>query len=371
LPFIRPNLSTLTAQALADITTAPLPISPTLLQRSVLRVLAMVQARFALDHYSYLDKISQNAVPFTATAEYLEGWAALKGVMRNDATPAIGTAIFALSGTVGTVIPAGTTITRADGFSYTTNADATFASSTVTTLITATVSGSLGDAPAGIPLTISGPIANVVTAGTSGVITGGTDIETDDAFRSRMLAVYAAPAQGGSQSDFQNWALAVPGVTRAWCLGSGSGPGTVNVYTMFDVVEAAYGGYPQGSNGGAAAEARITAATGDQLAVANAIYPLRPVTSLVYSLAPTPQTINVTIANLTPSTTIIKAGIASAIADLFVSEGTPLGGLIYPSDISQAIQSVAGVLHFNLTVPNTVVSTAVGSLPQLGTVTYT
>ena len=44
-----------------------------------------------------------------------------------------------------------------------------------------------------------------------------------------------------------------------------------------------HGGFPQGTNGVAALETRDTAATGDQLAVANYLYPLRPVTPIVYA----------------------------------------------------------------------------------------
>ena len=61
---------------------------------------------------------------------------------------------------------------------------------------------------------------------------------------------------------------------------------------MMDVSEAAHGGFPQGTNGVAGAETRDTAATGDQLAVANYIYPLRPATALVYACAPASQAVN-------------------------------------------------------------------------------
>ena len=63
--------------------------------------------------------------------------------------------------------------------------------------------------------------------------------------------------------------------TRAWCLPNGMGTGTVALYTMLDNANAQWGGFPQGSNGVATLELRDAAAQGDQLTVANAIYPQR------------------------------------------------------------------------------------------------
>ena len=102
-----------------------------------------------------------------------------------------------------------------------------------------------------------------------------------------MLESYGAPPHGGNSSDYVTWALEVPGVTRAWVPPVPLIPGAVTVFFMMDVSEAAHGGFPQGTNGVASLETRDIAATGDQLAVANSIYPLRPVTPIVYAVAPT------------------------------------------------------------------------------------
>ncbi|MFC7611718.1 baseplate J/gp47 family protein [Teichococcus aestuarii] len=103
-----------------------------------------------------------------------------------------------------------------------------------------------------------------------------------------MLDRFRAPPQGGAVADYETWARAVPGVTRAWIAPNGMGAGTVVVYAMLDDAQAGAGGFPQGADGVAAAETRATPATGDQLTIADALYPLRPATALVYVVAPTP-----------------------------------------------------------------------------------
>src|ERR1019366_6335080 len=111
-----------------------------------------------------------------------------------------------------------------------------------------------------------------------GPITGGADLETDNPMRTRMLESYAAPPHGGDANDYVTWALQVVGVTRAWVPPVPLVPGAVTVFFMMDVVEAAHGGFPQGTNGVAALETRDTEAAGDQLTLANYLFIWRPVT---------------------------------------------------------------------------------------------
>ena len=80
--------------------------------------------------------------------------------------------------------------------------------------------------------------------------------------------------------DYATWAISVPGVTRAWCLRNGYGAGTVVI--MLDAAQAGHDGFPVGQDGVATDEPRGVPAVGDQLTVANALYPLQPVTALVY-----------------------------------------------------------------------------------------
>lgn len=379
MPFTRPTLTELRDAASTDITTSGLPNADGLLRMSVLRVLAWVQAGLAHLHYGYLDWIAHQSVPFTADDEYLEAWSAIVGVGRNPATAATGSATF--TGTPTTPIPSGTLISRSDGYTYATTASGAIGgggSVTVpivawSTALGVPATGSSGNAVDASPLTIASPISGITSLGVAETaITGGAEAESDDSLRDRMLAAFANPAHGGSAADYVAWARDVSGITRAWCSRVGAGAGTVVVYVMLDIAQAAFNGFPQGTNGVATAEPRIApTATGDQLAVANAVFPLQPVTALVYVYAPAAQPLNFSIVGLTPDTAPIRADIAVALKDLLVRKGSPLADIaVASSDVEAAILAVAGVVSFSLG-GSWPITPAFGSLLTVGTITYT
>lgn len=378
MPFARPTLTQLRQQAAADINAA-LPGVDALLRFSNLGIIGDVLAGLANGQFGYLDWIALQAVPFTATGEFLEGWAALKGITRQAATPAAGAVAFAAAGSA--VVPAGTTVTRSDGVTYTTTADATAASGTVVCPVTATAGGASSDAVVGTAMSLGTGISGVASTGAvSAALTGGGDAETDPELRTRMLAAYAAPAQGGALGDYVAWALSVPGVTRAWVQPNAMGPGTVTVLFMMDEVEAASGGFPQGTNGCSSFETRDAPAAGDQLLVANALFALQPVTALVYATAPIANTIGLTIAGIAGASAATKAAINAAAAAAIVAGGAP-GGLTYVSAIEAAIAAVAGSDGFVITgitaaagsvTPGAAgnIQSNAGAVPALGSVTY-
>jgi uncharacterized phage protein gp47/JayE len=372
MPYARETLAQIRADIAADIVAALPSGADSLLRFSNLGILGDTQAGLSNEQYGYLDWISLQATPYTATDEYLQAWGALKGVYLKDATAASGSAVFVATPSVPPLqISAGTTITRGDGETYTVQTTAVADANnniTVTALDNAT--GAQGNALSGTLFSLSMPITGVQANGSaSTAFTGGADVEDQELYRARVLAAYQQPPAGGAQSDYINWALAVPGVTRAWVTPNGYGTGTVVVYVMLDQANAASGGFPQGSNGVAAKEPRGTAATGDQLTVANAIYPVQPVTALVYAVSPTQQLVNFTITGLSTATTTTRNAIAAAIKDVFFRMGTP-GGMIMLSDINSAIAAIPGTSGFVITVPAANIQCTTGALPVLGTITY-
>jgi uncharacterized phage protein gp47/JayE len=165
----------------------------------------------------------------------------------------------------------------------------------------------------------------------------------------------------------------------------------VQIFVMLDETEAAFNGFPQGSNGVATNESRAAPATGDQLAVANHIYPLRPVTALVYVYAPIANPVAFTINGLSGASTATKSAIAAAIAAVFVADAAPGGALnadgstppaVELSNIEAAIGGVAGSTGFvitSMTCPDGTVAPAgvgnvtsnAGHLAVLGAITWT
>lgn len=384
MPYSRPTLTQQRSLVAADIS-GGLPGSDALLRFSSLNILGTVLAGLAQEQYGYTDWVSLQANPFTATDEFLEAWAALKNVFREAATQA-GLAVpgqVTFPGTASTPLPIGTPLVRGDGVGFTTTSAGVWVGSNVTVNAVANadpagLTGAFGNCAIGTVMTLGTSIAGIQSSGSVTVaFTGGADVEQDTSLRSRMLQAYQNVPQGGAQKDYVTWALQVNGVTRAWCNGNGFGAGTVVVYTMFDVTEALNNGFPQGVSGVATLETRGTpVATLDLLAVANWIYPLRPVTALVYSVAPTQQIVNFSITGSSGFSSATKALIASAIAGIFVLYGTPLStvpgqnGVIDMSYINSAIAAISGTAGFVVTVPTGNIVGTTGQLPIVGTITW-
>ena len=368
MPYPRPSLTALRNQSVQDITTSGVPGLTGLLRNAVLRVLAWVMAGLAYSVYGYADWIARMGVPFTAEDEYLYAWAALIGIYPEPAKPGAGTAQF--FGNPGLPIPNGTALTRQDGTPYATTADGQVdVTGQVTVAIEAEVDGGFTNCDAGTMIGITTPISGINSNGTTGLITGGADVEDNDGVRTRMLFKYREPPQGGSVADYVEWATEVPGCTRAWAVGGAAGAGTVVVYPMFDDAESDHGGFPQGISGCATDETRGPTATGDLLAVADHIYPVQPITALVWAVAPTPFPIDVSISALDPNTLDMQSQIAAALNDILLAVGAP-GGWVWPSDLYEAILATPGINHFDIDIPADPVQAPAGSLPVVGVVTF-
>lgn len=385
MPYARPTLSTLIAQAQQDFAAAQITdetgdVIDGFLPVGVIAALSMVLPGEAYEHYGFLDWISKQAIPWTATDEFLSGWAALKGITQKPATATTATVTF--SGTNGTSVPSGTAITRSDGTAYTSTASETVSAGTVSVPIAAVTAGAAGNFTNGATFYLANPIAGIQAQSTGSTqVIAGADQEKTDAFRSRMLQAYAAPPQGGDRSDYIEWATAVPGVTRAWIAPNAAGAGTVSVYFMMDVAESAHNGFPQGTNGVAAAETRDTPATGDQLTLANAIYAKQPVTALVYALAPTASPVAFTISDLgANNTTAMQTAIAAALADMFVRLANVGGTVnpqtgtawpaIEPSDWYAALEAIPGLDEFKIPTPSASITPGTGLLFTVGALTF-
>lgn len=367
MPFSRPTLTGLRNQAVQDVTTSGVPGLDGLLRNAVLRVLAWVMAGLAYSVYGYVDWVARMSVPFTAEDEYLAAWAALINVFQKDSTAATGAARW-INNAPGTPLLVGAALTRQDGTPYTVTSDAVVAADgSVQVTIEAAVNGAATNCDPNTPINLDNPPPGINSGGlTVGYTEGGADQELQDAFRTRMLFKYAQPPQGGAQSDYIEWASEVPGITRAWAYGGWQGAGTVGVFIMLDQAQAANDGFPQGTDGVATDETRVVPiATGDQLTVANHIFPVQPVTALVFVVAPVPFPIDVTLTALFPNTPEIQASIIDSIGDMLLQISEP-GGVVFPSQLYEAIQATPGVDHFTMSTPAAVVQAPGGALPVMG-----
>ncbi|CAI1643455.1 baseplate J/gp47 family protein [Serratia proteamaculans] len=382
MPFKRPTLTELREKNRTQLQ-SELRNTGALLRFSNMRVLADADAGLAHLHYGYLDYIALQATPFNSTDEWLSGWAGLKSVYQNAANPA-STPSYQFSGTVGAPVSKGAVLRRGDGYRYRLDSDVVIGvdgkglgklTAVLPDIIDdPTGGGNNGNADTGTTLTLDISLPGIDASGVMlDPATGGADIETQASLRARMLLAYQNPPQGGSDTDYEQWALAVPGVTRCWPKRRLMGAGTVGVYIMCDGNDETNHGFPVGTDGISQLDDwGAQKATGDQGRVADYIYPRAPVTALVYVCSPVPKSVDFEISGISHVGSDITTAIAAAIDNVFFEGGTPDGnGKIFLSDLNRAIGDIDGTAGFILVSPAANIELGVGELPVRGEVTYT
>ena len=133
-------------------------------------------------------------------------------------------------------------------------------------------------------------------------------------------------------------------------------------------------GFPVGSDGISQYEewGYYAKATGDQLRVADAIYPKQTVTALVYIASPIAKVIDFTITGIIHQEENVTEEVSAAINEVFFTRGDPTGeGIITLSSINAAIAAIPGTDGFLIESPTQNIPLAIGELPQLGRVTIT
>lgn len=363
--FNRPTLPELIARIRADVMQKL--NADDALRRSDGEVYARALAGGVHGLYAYLQFMALQLFPDTATGIYLDRHASIwLKVPRKQATAAVGNlpgAAFVIQS--GAVIPVGTVLSAIDKVQYQTTGAAIISGLTATAPISALVAGIAGNRATGQTLNLVSPIPGVQTAAlTSGAVSGGTDIESDDDLRARILARIKEEPHGGSANDYVTWALEVPGVTRAWLYPGEMGAGSVTLRFMRD--------------GDANPIPDLTAVAAMQVYLAVR----RPVTAKVYVAAPIPNPQNFTIA-LTPNDTTTQAAVLAALTDLIRRESSPggwywsdalaatvQGGSMLLSHINEAIAGATGETDHTMSVPSANISNAAGYITTLGAPTW-
>lgn len=322
------------------------------LRRTDAEVYARVMGGVAHGLYGFIEWLSKQVIYDTAEAEYLERWCSIWGINRKVAAPAISTVTFTVQ--AGSLIPSGTLLQALDGVQYQTSADATVTVPSATATITALVPAAAGNRATGQNLTLVSPVVGVQSTATAGLLSGGADVETDDALRARLLARIQQPPHGGASYDYTAWALEVPGVTRAWVYPAELGLGTVTVRFVRD-------------NDGTGTA--IIPDTGEVAAVQAYIDARRPVTAQLTVVAPAAVPLNFTIQGLVPATLTVQAAVQAELADLLLREAVP-GGIILLSHIRAAISAAAGETDYVLTAPLANVTNSTGNMSTMGSITW-
>lgn len=268
---------------------------------------------------------------------------------RNPAVAAMGVA--SVSGSTDALVDAGQVYRSDDGRRYVVTQAVRLAAGVATLPVMAEAVGSLGNIEAG-NLTAVTPVLGVnptAIIGPDGIV-GGTEQEDLEALRARVQAAFKNPSKVGNGADFVEWALEVPGVTRAWALPRWMGPGTFGLAFVRD-------GDPD------------IIPTPAQVAEVQAhLEKRRPVASEVYALAPAKRLLNFSM-RLTPDSTALRTAVAQALSGLIVDEGGP-GETLLLTHVRAVISNTPGETNHVLSSPVTDVVMAANEVAVPGVFTW-
>lgn len=360
MPFDRPTLTTLIDRAVSDIQTQ-ISGATTLLRRSVLKVLAKVQAGANHLLYGYLDYQSKQLFATTADQIGLISHGQEWGMDRDDAVAATGSAV--VTGTTGLTVPADTELQSADGQIYTVDEDVVIAGGTGTIDLTAQEAGADGNQDASTTLIFVSPISGINSSATvdSDGLNNGEDIEDVEDWRARILSRKRNPPHGGAEHDYITWMLEVDGVTRAWCIPLYNGVGTVGCAFVRDEESPIIPSASELDTVESYIISHTDEATGKTVGI--------PVTAEpgLFMVTLAELDVDMTI-SIYPNTVAVQNAIDSAIEDALYDHGGP-GETVYLSQLQKAIASTA-VEWFRIDSP---VVDSVATQTQVhvvGTITY-
>ncbi|MBN9093018.1 baseplate J/gp47 family protein [Pandoraea pnomenusa] len=349
MPFDIPALPKLIKRVRGDLTPAS---NSGALRRSDGEVISRTQSGAVAGLYGHQAYIADQILPDTCSEETLLRLAAMR-LPNNGRRPAVAAmGPLVCSGRDTARIEAGELWQTRDGRRYTVKLAGAISGSTATVTLAAVDEGVLGNLDEGTELTSVSPIEGVSDKAYvgEGGISGGTDIESIESLRARVVRTYRVVPRGGKPDDYVTWALEVPGITRAWCVRNFLGAGTVGVYIMRD----------------GDADPFPTEEQCD--VVAAYIEAQRPTCPEVYVMAPKNRPVPMTI-DLTPDTAEMRVAVTAALDEVFRAEAD-LGVTLIRSHLTAAISGAPGEDDHKLLVPAENVECAVNELPTPGVITW-
>ena len=318
-------------------------------RRSLINVLIKVLAGASHGWIGRLRWVLDQTFVATADEEHLTMIGQQYGVYRKAAVKASGAVTFAFTADP-VAVEVGTILTADNGQQYSVTTAVTSAG---TANVEALVAGVNSNLSAGVELQLTPALDGVVNAVVADDgISGGVEQEDLEDYRTRVKKRLQNPPGCGKESDYEQWALEVPGVTRAWCQPHTPERGEITLRFMTDGL----------TDDGFPGEDKIAEV---QAYVDN----VNPTEARVYCCAPVKKVVDITINALDPDTVEVKDRINERLKELFVRQST-LAGTIKRNRIIATVTDTSGVENFELAAPAADVIASTNELAVLGEVTY-
>lgn len=358
----RPTLSSIQRRVQADFR-AELPGDEPTIPLSTEFAFSVAIAGASHLKHGRIDYLGRQQFADTADSEGLDHHASIFGITRLQPQKANGNVL--ATGVATTAIPIGTGLTSPnDDLLFITTAAAVIGPGGQAVIpVEAVATGAAGNKQLFTSLELSSPIVNVdgtvIVQGVLDIITGvsfglisGADLESDDLLLERYLFRVQGGKLIGKPGDWEAWALEYPGVTRAWEVPNISGPGTVGVFFVTD-------DDPSGPIPGAL----LVSLVGTDITAK------APTMATTIALAPLEVTLDPEI-SISPDTPEVRTAVELELEDMLLREASAKGFTLSLSKITEAISRAPGEDSNTLISPVADQVYALGSLPTLGTITW-
>lgn len=234
--------------------------------------------------------------------------------------------------------------------------------------VVATSPGAAGNTAASSVLSaVSGVTGNLTFSVNGYGLSGGADIESDSAYRTRLLQAKAHPDHGGSAADWQRYALSFPGVTRAFIDPLAAGRGTVVIYPLYDLTR------PNGIGSDI-----------DRQQLSDYLMQVGAGAAWPVVRMPVAYPVNITVTGLSPYSPEVISAVQAEIAATFMRQGRVAGlsdyhpsmpFLAIPTAFSrswiwQAVANASGEAQHSITLPVADFALAEGEIAVPGDVNF-
>ena len=292
------------------------------------------------------DWVLDQSFPQTAVGQYLDYHAETRALTRLPAAKAAGVLRFSAPSAAVTdyEIDAGSVAMTSGGVRFETTKKADVPASAVE-------AGASGNAIAGAIHLMSVYPVGITQCTNPEAFSGGSDEESDEKLRERVLASYKRLPNGANAAFYEQEAMSFPNVAAAKAVGRARGIGTVDVYV---------------STHAGAPDKKLL---GEIEAV---LQKKREIAVDVEVKAPTEKTVNMS-AELTAEQGWTMQEITDAVTAALQAyfTGERLGEAVYTAKLASILYGVEGVKNCHLLTPDEDVSVSATELPVLGTVTIT
>lgn len=305
--------------------------------------------------WSQAEWTRRQCFPQYASGDFLDSHAEMRGLCRGAAGRAKGIMRFETdeARTQTIYIPEGTVCLNAAGAEFLTDEQARIEAGALFCTVGATArdAGSSGNAPAESVTYMALAPAGVLRCFNPAAFKGGTDGESDEGLRARVLESYKSLPNGSNRAYYESVALETETIAAAVVIPKARGLGTVDIYV------AAETGLPD--------EAAVAA-------VAARLEAEREICVDVQVAAPAAVSVPVSVeieVSENSDFDAVAAEVKAALEAYF--SGRLLGKRVLRARLGSVIIGVKGVENYNLLLPSADVEIQKNQLPTAGAITVT